>query len=341
MVKLTPQQASNFAAATRDMRGILLFGPDEGLARERIKSILKSRLEHPEDPLSSHSLPADKVNSEPSLLFEALSSITLMGIAPVVTVEHATDKMTAHIKSVLATLECANFFIVCAGELGPRSSLRMLFEKEKTLAALGCYHDDAKELLLFIRKTLDEHKIKYEADAPKYLSSCLGNDRGVTRSELEKIILYLGEEKYLDTHTCRLLTGSNTEASLDDLCTAVLEGKCEETVSLSTLLVAEGSPPISQIRALGRHIERLRQAQSLIKKGISAQDAMKSLKPPVFYKHQPVFSRHISRLSEETLSRMNAMLLGKELQMKRNSANPLLGAHALLSLASALGSGKA
>jgi len=82
--------------------------------------------------------------------------------------------------------------VVEAGDLGPRSGLRKAFEASKGGAAVACYSDDAENVTGLVRQAVKDAGLQIEPQAVNDLTARLGSDRLVTRSEIEKLILFKG-----------------------------------------------------------------------------------------------------------------------------------------------------
>lgn len=317
-MKLTKRDIVSYLAKPAAMhRAVLFFGPDEGQVGLYRKQVLSVLLKNTADAMAVTHLAADKIAGDPSLLFQALSAMSLLGDAPVVIVDPATDKIAPIIKEALAMPECQNFLILCAGELTPRSSLRMLSEKEKTIASFACYRDEGADLQRFLDQELRSRGIRAERDAVNYLSTHLGNDRAVTMQELQKIETYLGADKTLKLEDLARLVGGNDNFSVDELCLALGNGQYGLVSSLTQKLLDEGTNAVTLLRASGRHFERLKTARLLMQQGKNADEAMDMLKPPVFYKSKPSFKKQLATLSTEKICAAMALLLEAEMRIKR------------------------
>jgi len=317
-VKIAPRDIAAFLASPKKAKAVLIYGPDEGLVAERGKALLSKLLANPQDPLSKIHLSQDKIFSQPTLLHEALASMSLLGEPPVVVVQHASDKLSGILKDAFKHGGEQNHLIVCAGDLPSRSSLRDLFEKEKMLAAIPCYRDEGASLEQVIQGALRGKKIIYDRDTLIYLVGQLGNDRSITRNELEKIDVYLGEERTLTLETATLIVEGNKNISPDDLCHAVAEGKTSLIPSLLQSLFADGHNPIALTRWVSRHFEKLCTAKSFMLQGIPADQAIERLRPPVFFKYKPSFKKQLERLTEQRLSRNLASMLEMERKLKHS-----------------------
>ena len=324
MVKIAARDVSAFVKKPDHFKTILIFGPDEGLIRDYSKSLVNAVAENPDDPFATTQLEASDIKDEPSKLYEALSAMSLMGDNPIILVRNATDKITKIIKQAGELPECQNQLIVMAGELPARSSLRKLCEQEKNIAVIACYREEGYALERIIKEKFDAASIKYSRDVIDIIKQSLGNDRGVTTSEIDKIITYMGDETQLTIDIVSELINQNDDKGFDDLCTAVADGNSAKVNHLIERLSSEGVNPIAILRSVGRYFTRLSAAQEFASKGKSPADAMKMVKPPVFYKQQQSFGRHMGRCRTSTIDKILSTMTKAETELKRSSEQILI-----------------
>ena len=110
-------------------RAILVYGPDSGLMRERSAAMGKSAVADLNDPFNVAVLTGDILSEDPARLSDEAKAMSLMGGARLIRIEGASDKHTTLLKEYLADPSAENLVILEAGELTPRSTLRLLFEK--------------------------------------------------------------------------------------------------------------------------------------------------------------------------------------------------------------------
>jgi DNA polymerase-3 subunit delta len=316
-MKLTPKDMASFLASPVRHRAVLVYGPDEGLIRERRKAILEKVCD-PNDPFGLIEISGDHVEKEPQKLYEALASYSLIGTPPVVWVRDGGGKCGAIILDALKGTK-GNFLLVTAGELESRNSLRKAFEDQAELAALACYADEGETLDRVIRGFFSKEQIRYTPEALQYLRQHLGNDRGITLSELEKIALYLGNDKELTPEALQALVNENTLLALDDLAYALAEGNAREVHHVAERLLQEEGHPVALLRGMVRIVERLLAAKIMMSQGKNADQTMMSLRPPVFFKEKDRMRRALGKRSILQLEAMLVRLLAAERQCKRTS----------------------
>jgi DNA polymerase-3 subunit delta len=334
-MKLNPRDAGAFLAAPDAKAGAaLLYGPDAGLIRERAQAIVAKVLGAGYDPMNRVDLSAEQVKADPASLRDELAALSLMGGRRLVVLRDATDKLSGTIEEALLSLKTTTYLIVLSDELSATSALRKFFEQGERCAALPCYRDEGRNLEETLQTALKTHGLKATRDAMQFLLSHLGNDRGITLSEVEKIALYLGAEKEVTLQVAGKLIGHNAAEGLEDICQAVTLGQAAVTHGLLMRLVGEGTQPVAIVRALIRHFQRLETALAHVASGQSVEQALSALRPPVFFKYAPPMKRALSLWSARQVAQALALVLRTERDLKSGHLSPALVIdHALMQAA--------
>jgi DNA polymerase-3 subunit delta len=89
--------------------------------------------------------------------------------------------------------------------------------------------------------------------------------------------------------------------SLDDALFAATAGDVAEADRALELAVAEGAAPVGVLRAMLLHLQKLQRARAVMDAGASAGEAAKGVRPPLFFKREPVFVRALGLWSSAAL----------------------------------------
>jgi len=319
-------------------RAILVYGPDSGLVRERVERLVKAVVPDLKDPFRIAELTPARLKEDPARLADEAAAIALTGGRRAVVVRDAGDGVTTAIASFLADPKGDALVVLEGGELGPRSSLRKLFEGADNAAALACYADDGGNLAAVIQEELKAAGLTAEPDALAFLADHLGGDRRLTRSELVKLALYMGGPGRVRLEDAVASVGDSAALSLDDLALATAEGDHATAQRVLDRLLREGNQPVSVLRAVARHFVRLHFAAGLMTQGRSAGEAMGALKPPVIFKAAERFKRQLGRWPADRLGKALELLIDAEAECKTTGSPAAeLTSRALMSLARAAG----
>jgi DNA polymerase-3 subunit delta len=314
-------------------RAILVYGPDSGLMRERSAAMGKSAVADLNDPFNVAVLTGDILSDDPARLSDEAKAMSLMGGARLIRIEGASDKHTLLLKDYLADPSPDNLVILEAGELTPRSTLRLLFEKSDNAAAIPCYVDDERGVSNIIRTTLSENGFTIQSDATQWLAQNIAGDRGRVRGEIDKLMLYMGTDKAIRLDDVRAACGEAGDQSLDDLLYAIGSGKTESALRAYNKLVEEGVAIVTILRALQGHFRRLHYTRALMNDGLDVETAMKKLQPAVFFKYADSFKAQLRKWPENKLLSFLQRLSQVEAQTKQ-TGTPVetLGSQVVLSL---------
>lgn len=315
-------------------RAILVYGPDNGLMRERVRTMGKTVVADLSDPFNVTVLNADDIVSDPARLFDEARAMSMMGGARLIRIENGADKIAPALREYLEEASPDNLVIIEAGELGPKSPLRALFEKSKNAAAVPCYIEDERGLATLIRQMLSESGYTAQADAVTWLATNIAGDRGRARSEIEKLILYMGGAGgTVMLADAQAACGEAGTADYDELVYAVAGARREVALATFHKLLEEGVAPVSILRTLQNHFKKLHYTQAIIAQGASVETAMKSLQPPIFFKLEQPFKAQLQRWPMARLQLVMGRLSELEAQTKR-TGTPVetLCAQAILSI---------
>ncbi len=295
---------------------VLLYGPDSGLVRERADRLVAGIAGEGDDPFRVSEVSAARLRDEPTLLADEAAALTFGGSRRIVRMRDAGD---AAVGSIELLLEAAGggLLVLESGDLGPRSKLRQLAESAGNAAAVPCYRDEAGNLASFIEGELRRGGLRYTKEALDYLVANLGGDRGVTRSELEKLCSFIGDpaahgDVGLDDVTA--CVGDGAALSLDDVALAAADGHAPALERALTRILDEGTGAVRVLSAAGRHFLRLHQLACAAPG--DRERVIGALKPPVFIPHRPRLLRQAQQWSPLLLARALDRLTQAELACK-------------------------
>lgn len=303
---------------------VLIYGPDEGLVRERVERLIRTVLDDPRDPFRASELSVDAVRSEPALLADEARSLCLLGGRRVVRLRQATDQATAAARALLALDRIEALVVIDGGDLGAGSSLRRLIEGARHAAAIACYRDEGRGLAAFVDRLLQERDLGAEPEARAYLLEHLGADRGVTRAELDKLALYLdgaaagprGGVRRATLDDVAAVVGDSAALGLDDLVHAAALGQTAGVERCLDRLLGEGQAAVRLIRALANHFARLYHLALLVERGDPPERVIEGARPPIHFRRKSSVRTELGLWSATRAAAVLTRLLEAEIACK-------------------------
>lgn len=304
----------------REVRAFLLHGPDAGLVRERAESLSGHLVDDLADPFRVAEIGPATLRDDPRRLAAEAATLSLTGGRRLIRVRPAGDRESSAFKSYFADKAADAVVVAEAGELPTRSTLRRLFEADRTAAALPCYPDDPGRLGAVIDETLARHGLTAEPAARAYLQSVLGADRGLTRGELEKLALYMGPGKRVGESDAMACVDDAAAVTLDAIAIAAADGELAELDRALQRALGRGTAPTSVLRALARHLEKLHRLAGSIASGQTSDQALRAFRPPLHFRARDALARQHRHWPPKRTARALEIVIAAEIACKATGA---------------------
>ncbi|MBA2587052.1 MAG: DNA polymerase III subunit delta [Alphaproteobacteria bacterium] len=290
----------------------LVYGPDAGLVQERAEKLLKSVVPDLTDAFNVSDLSETTLLADPARLSDEAAAISMMGGRRVVRVRGAGNDLADLLESFADDPKGDALVVIEAGDLAKTSALRKIFDGHKTAAAVQCYPDSVRDLGDVVRDALRAEGISIAPDALEDAVSRLGSDRGVTRREIEKLLLYMHGKKQVALEDVRAVMGDEAEARSESACDAAAGGDLAKLDRELERLWVSDVAPAQVLRSAMGHFQRLVQAREGANRGEAIDNVMKRLRPPVHFSRSQAFKNQAQRWNSDKLGEALDMLLDAE-----------------------------
>jgi DNA polymerase III delta subunit len=257
----------------------LVFGSDGGEIKVLTQKIIAK--------VKSEDHELKKVNTDANIS-QLFIERSLFQSNKIIVIEDASDTSTKAIEECMLSVGQNDYLIVCGGELKKNSKLRTLFESHEACVAVNCYNLDSYAIAINIDRELRANGIKFDKEIPQMILNLISNDSQIIQNEIQKIVLFLSDslDKKLTSELLIDILSVNAEASLDILFMNIILNKKKEFVQ--EFKKTSQLNDIFIIRAYQNFLVRIISVQKQLWK-IGIENAMNSLKPPLFGKQRSDF----------------------------------------------------
>ena len=319
-MKIDNRHADTFIKnGAQNVHAVLIYGPDTGLVHERTMDLARQIAPDLNDPFNVSRLSQKDILDDVTVLTDTLKTLSITGDRRLVIVADASERLSNTLKVALDDANQDTLLILRAGDLKPRNKLRLFCEKSEYVAALPCYADDLRGLGQLIHTIFDERNISCDSTVLNFIENSLGNDRAVSRSELEKLSLYVGDGGEVSLKDAAMMIGDNSALTLFDLALQTADGDALAVDLAISRCLSEEIRPIAILRAVAGHLLRLQLALEKVQKGASPDQAMEKLRPPVFFKAKGRFRLQLLSWTKSRTLKALGLLLDAEQECKRTN----------------------
>jgi DNA polymerase-3 subunit delta len=304
MVAVKHQSADAFLAAPdKRILAVLVFGPDAGLVSERGRLAAERLAAREKPPGEILRIEDSDLENDPDRFSVELMTVPMFGGRKIVRTT-ASRRVNAQLLKPLIESDLQGCLVVEAGNLKRDDSLRGLFEKSPTAAAIACYADEGASLDQLIDEVVRGQGLSISTDARQALRARLGADRGMSRSEIEKLALYVGSGSIEAEHV-EAIVGDASELAVERVVSAACSGRTARALQELERAVTGGEHPQTVIAAVQRQLQRLHRLRAGLDGGRSFDELMRATRPPL----PPQAQRDLDgQLRSWTLPRLTAAL---------------------------------
>ncbi len=320
------------------IQAVLLFGEDAGLVHARAATLVRTVAGRLDDPFLVTELSPEQIKKNPGGVADAVATLPMGGGRMVVRVRDAGDAMLGAVQAMLEGQGPAStrlgLLVLEAGALTPRSKLRVLFERAAGATAVACYPLEPPALAKLLGAELRAAGLSLEADTLALLARLAGPGMETARGEAAKLALYMGATTAVSAEDVLACCAGDAAGLADDAYQAAAAGNVANADAALERAMAEGATAVGIVRGALLAFQRLRQAALLVAGGMSAADAGRALRPPVFFRQQAPFARAMTLWSVARLDYALSELWACERACKSTgSPAELLARRAVLSCA--------
>ena len=323
-MKVAPRDIERFLSTPpQHLCSCLIYGEDAGQVRELAKKLAEAVVDDLNDPFRVTTLDISNLTADPSRLSDEQAAMPFGGGRRLIRLRGITGDHTRLISETIQEPSGDGLIIAEAGPLRRDSAIVKMFEASKTGAAIPCYADEGRSLAALLDQTLKQENISLTPDARSYVINRLGADRAATRSEIEKLLLYIGKNGKLDLEGAVEAIGDAGSTSVDDLVYATATGDITSSHRALDRLTAANTQPIAVIRSMIGHLTKLR---AVVAKAETSglEPALASIRPPIFFKRKTAFQEQARIWSRQRLSLAIDRMLRAEIEVKQTGSDAYL-----------------
>ena len=256
----------------------------------------------------------------PDRIATELNTGSLFGGTKIIWLTNLPAKAHAAVLETVATPIDGAFLIAQAPDLKTQS-----FEDVSYLAAISCYGEDRDSLISSIRNHVSSLGCEIDADAAQLVAARCDFSALLARSEAEKLVTYAGPARRITSVDVDECLVDQQTAGLAEIIDHALDGEGRKAMLAFERFMAVEQNVTPVFVVLSSSLLRLYALRIAVDAGAPVKQAIKELRPPVFFKQQDSLAAQVRGWSTHAvtavLRELNAIL--KETRLKAALAEDL------------------
>ena len=292
----------------------LFYGENEGLKEETIKNLFEKSYQDKIHRYEEKEI-IDNINN----FFNSVLTKSFFDNEKLIIINRATDKIRTIIEDLIEKNPEDIKIILNSKNLEKKSTLRKLFEKEKSILCIPFYEDNNQTLNSIISLFFRNKKIPISQQLINVLIERSRGDRKNLNNELEKVENFSLNKKNLNIEEIIKLTNLADNYSASELVDHSLAKNTRKTVTILSENNYSDEDNIIIIRTLLAKLKRLVKIYELVDEKNNIEQAISACKPPIFWKDKPLVTQQIRSWNKNLLKDLIYKTNEIELLVKKNS----------------------
>ena len=292
----------------------LFYGENEGSKNEAIKNFFENNYLDKIHRYEEKEI-LDNIND----FFNTILTKSFFDKEKLIIVNRVTDKIKVIIEELIQKNPDNVQFILNSKNLERKSTLRKIFEKEKSIICIPFYEDNNQTLNAIISQFFRDKKIPISQQLINILIERSRGDRKNLNNELQKIENFSLNKKNINLQEIIKLTNLADNYSASELVDYSLAKNTRKTITILNENNYSDEDNIVVIRTLLTKIKRILKIHELIDARNGIDQAISSFKPPIFWKDKPLVIQQARSWKKWELKNLIYKSNEIELMIKKNS----------------------
>ena len=293
----------------------LFYGDNEGLKEETIKNLFEKNY-----PDKIYRYEEKEILNNTINFLNTILTKSFFDNEKLIIINRATDKIKDITEELIEKNPEEIQIILNSKNLEKKSTLRKIFEKEKSIICVPFYEDNNQTLNSIINLFFRKKKIPISQQLVNVLIERSRGDRKNLNNELEKIENYSLNKKNLNLQEIIKLTNLADNYSASELVDHSLAKNTRKTVSILSENNYSDEDNIIIIRTLLAKLKRLIKIYELVDEKNNIEQAISACKPPIFWKDKPLVTQQMRSWQKDHLKNLIYKTNEIELLIKKNSS---------------------
>ena len=292
----------------------LFYGDNEGLKEETIKNLFeKNYLD------KIYRYEEKEILDNIDNFINSILTKSFFDNEKLIIINRATDKIRETVEDLIEKNPKDIKIILNSKNLEKKSTLRKIFEKEKSVICVPFYEDNNQTLNSIISLFFRNKKISISQKLINVLIERSRGDRKNLNNELRKIEAYSLNKKNINLDEIIRLTNLAENYNASELVDYSLAKNTRKTVIILNESNYSDEDNIIIIRTLLAKLKRLVKIHELVDEKKNIEQAISVIKPPVFWKDKPLVTQQIRSWEKDHLKNLIYKTNEIELLIKKNS----------------------
>ena len=293
-------------------KAVLIYGENLGLISD-IKKFIKLKFKD----FEIINLFQEEIIKKKEIIYNEIQNSSLFNSSKILIINEISDKFFDLYSEIYENSNNDTKIIILSSLLDKKSKIRNLFEKNKDLAIIPCYNDNALTLKNYVRNSLKEFQ-NLNSDMINEIISNSNSERSIIRNELEKIkSCFL--DKIIDEKKLENLLNYREVNDFNVLRDMTFTGNKEELKKILGFTKFSNENIMLYLSSLAIRLNKISDLHDINEEHKSFDKSISQMKPKVFWKDKDQFLNEAKKLNKTKVNKLLNDIKNLEMIIKSSS----------------------
>lgn len=307
---------------TSQFKAALIYGADFGVVQETAEKIALFITPDLSDTFSVIKLTPAKIKEQHSILMDEGESLSFLGGRKLLWLKEADASTSEAVSYFVDHSQSDTFLLITAGMLNKNTELRLFCEAHPLVLTIACYEDTRRDIQANLRTQIINAGYQIDSNALDLLTDRLNNNRMVSRIEIQKLLIYKGNNKQITLQDIETVITDTSSGSIEEICYAVANGQEKIADKAVRQVIADGENPVTILHALQNHFTLLLDGAGMLEAHLSLEAVLKKLLRPAQFRLEKDLAHQLSIWKKNTLLQTLNFLMTVDRDVRKNLLPP-------------------
>ena len=299
---------------------IFLYGSNLGLINLLYKKSIELLNIDLKDPFNVSKIDGNDFKEKAYILEDNINTLNIFSEKRYIILDLSQISINKNIESIILnavkTKNDKYFLIIKAGNISSQNKLIKYFEKSSSSILTPCYEENTNDIKSNLKFLFMKHKVSFSNNFISDLSSIFNIDTLANKKELEKLDLFLINNKNITENSLLKFLENNEDINLNKVVKSCLNGETKNSLFYLDKIYEASNSNIILIRMFGKNFKILEKILLSNQHGKNFTESINNFNPPIFFKDKPLFLSQCKLWSFKKINIIQKRLIDLEFKSK-------------------------
>ncbi len=300
---------------------IFLHGTNIGLIDVLYKKTLELLKIDTNDPFSVSKIDGNEFKDNPTVLYDNINTLNIFSEKRFILLDLMHINVNKSLESIIletVKTENENYLLLMKAANLKIGSFIKYFQHMNNAILVPCYEEKNNIVQFKLSDLFLKHKINFSLDFVKNLASKFSSDSLTNEMELEKLDIFLTNNKNISEEIIFSLISRNTDINFNKIIENCSNGNPREAITILENIYENQATSMTLIRMFFNHFKLIEKVLLLFENNKNLVNIIENIKPPIFFKKKEFVIFQCKVWNLKLINIILARLIELEIKCKLN-----------------------